>query len=127
MQFIGQMQRIEQFALSSFLANNSGTVNPWTDSTVMPVAKVNCRLWVTVHFALVSSFLRNEIRYAHTLDTHSSLLYSRSCDQSLFAILYLATSCQTIFNQLLVSISCYLDPKSRWNVIFNVKFKLMSM
>ena len=26
--------------------------NPWDDSTVVPCAKMNCRPWVTVYFAL---------------------------------------------------------------------------
>ena len=55
---VGQKERkrIRQFALSSLWANSSGTVTPCSDSTVVLSAKVNCRPWVTVHFAQSTFF-----------------------------------------------------------------------
>ena len=64
--FIGQKQRywIRQFALSSLWANSS--------CTVVLSARVNCP-WVTVHFALDTTVLRNIISlgmYVQTPDRH---------------------------------------------------------
>ena len=47
---------------------------PWTDSTVVPCAKVHTGPWVTVHFAQGTAILGTEISlgtHVHTLDTHS--------------------------------------------------------
>ena len=51
---------------------------PWADSTVVLSAKVNCRPWVTVHFALGTTVLRNRILdlgiHVHTPHRHSKSL-----------------------------------------------------
>ena len=36
-------------------------LTPLADSTVVPSAKMNCRLWVTVHFALGNLFSELEL------------------------------------------------------------------
>ena len=46
---------------------------PWDDSTVVLSAKVNCRQWVPVYFAIGTSVLRNRISLGihvpiHTVD-----------------------------------------------------------
>ena len=51
---------------------------PWADSTMVLSAKVNCCPWVTVHFALGTTVLRNKISlgiYVHTPDRHGRQLY----------------------------------------------------
>ena len=64
------------FPLSSLWDNGSGTVTPWADSTVVLSAKVNCRPWMTVLFALGTSVIRNIISLSiHVPYTHSRLLY----------------------------------------------------
>ena len=49
---------------------------PWADSTMVLSAKVNCPPWMTVHFALGTTVLRNRISlgiHVHSPDRHSIL------------------------------------------------------
>ena len=53
-------------------------IPPWVDSTVVLSAKVNCRPWVTVHFAQGTSVFKNKFNlgiHIHTPCTHSRLIY----------------------------------------------------
>ena len=49
-------------------------------STVVLSAKVNCRTWVTVHFALGTDVLRNRVSlgiHVHTPDRHGRLILNK--------------------------------------------------
>ena len=51
---------------------------PWADSIVVLSAKVNCRPWVTVHFAQGTSVFKNRFSlgiYVPTPCKHSTLIY----------------------------------------------------
>ena len=51
---------------------------PWADGTVVLNAKVNCRPWVTVHFAQGTFVFLNKFIlgiHVHTTCTHSRLSY----------------------------------------------------
>ena len=67
-----------KFALSNLWATVQVLSTPLAYSTVVSSVKVNSRPWVTVHFSLGTSVLRNRINlgiYIHTSRTHIRLLY----------------------------------------------------